>query len=138
MSLIKHTSTIAGFTLLSRLFGFVRDILLARVLGAGLAGDAYQLAFTLPNTFRRLFAEGAFSVAFVPMYSRKLAGENGEADAAQFADDVISVFIWILLAFSALAMIAMPITIPYEHPPIVNRRGPRRVSSKSRFELQVL
>ncbi len=111
MSLLKHTSTIAGFTLLSRIFGFVRDILLARVLGAGLAGDAYQLAFTLPNTFRRLFAEGAFSVAFVPMYSRKLAGENGEEEAAQFADDVISVFIWILLGFSALAMIAMPVIV---------------------------
>jgi putative peptidoglycan lipid II flippase len=85
--------------------------LLARVLGAGLAGDAYQLAFTLPNTFRRLFAEGAFSVAFVPMYSRKLEGEDGEANAAQFADDVLSVFIWILLGFSALAMIAMPIIV---------------------------
>ena len=111
MSLLKHTSTIAGFTLLSRIFGFVRDILLARVLGAGLAGDAYQLAFTLPNTFRRLFAEGAFSVAFVPMYSRKLAGENGEEEAARFADDVLSVFIWVLLGFSALAMIAMPIIV---------------------------
>ncbi|HEX4873798.1 MAG TPA: lipid II flippase MurJ, partial [Sphingorhabdus sp.] len=61
MSLLRHTSTIAGFTIISRIFGFIRDILLARVLGAGLAGDAYQLAFTLPNTFRRLFAEGAFS-----------------------------------------------------------------------------
>lgn len=111
MSLLKHTSTIAGFTLLSRIFGFVRDILLARVLGAGLAGDAYQLAFTLPNTFRRLFAEGAFSVAFVPMYSRKLAGEDGEVKAAQFANDVISVFIWVLLGFSALAMIAMPLIV---------------------------
>lgn len=111
MSLLKATSTIAGFTLLSRIFGFLRDILLARVLGAGLAGDAYQLAFTLPNTFRRLFAEGAFSVAFVPMYSRKLAGEGGEADAAQFADDVLSVFIWILLGFSALAMLAMPVIV---------------------------
>lgn len=111
MSLLKHTSTIAGFTLLSRLFGFVRDILLARVLGAGLAGDAYQLAFTLPNTFRRLFAEGAFSVAFVPMYSRRLAGDGGEKEAAQFADDVISVFIWVLLGFSALAMIAMPLIV---------------------------
>ncbi len=89
----------------------MRDILLARVLGAGLAGDAYQLAFTLPNTFRRLFAEGAFSVAFVPMYSRKLAGEGGEADAAQFADDVLSVFIWVLLGFSALAMLAMPFIV---------------------------
>jgi putative peptidoglycan lipid II flippase len=111
MSLIKHTSTIAGFTIISRVFGFVRDILLARVLGAGLAADAYQLAFTLPNTFRRLFAEGAFSVAFVPMYTRKLAGENGEDEAAGFADDVLSVFIWILLGFSALAMIIMPVIV---------------------------
>ncbi len=111
MSLIKNTSTIAGFTVVSRIFGFIRDMLLARVLGAGLAADAYQLAFTLPNTFRRLFAEGAFSVAFVPMYSRKLAGENGEEEAAQFADDVLSVFIWVLLGFSALAMLAMPIIV---------------------------
>jgi putative peptidoglycan lipid II flippase len=110
-ALIKHTSTIAGFTVISRIFGFVRDMLLARVLGAGLAADAYQLAFTLPNTFRRLFAEGAFSVAFVPMYSRKLAGENGEAEAAKFADDVLSVFIWVLLVFSAVAMLAMPLIV---------------------------
>jgi putative peptidoglycan lipid II flippase len=110
-ALIRHTSTIAGFTVISRIFGFVRDMLLARVLGAGLAADAYQLAFTLPNTFRRLFAEGAFSVAFVPMYSRKLAGEDGEAEAAKFANDVLSVFLWVLLGFSALAMIAMPLIV---------------------------
>lgn len=108
MSLVKHVGTIGGLTLVSRLFGFVRDMLLARVLGAGLAADAWQLAFTLPNTFRRLFAEGAFSVAFVPMYSRKLAGEDGEAEAARFADDVLAVFLWVLLVFSALAMMAMP------------------------------
>jgi putative peptidoglycan lipid II flippase len=107
-SLVKGVGTIGAFTIVSRVFGFVRDMLLARVLGAGLASDAYQLAFTLPNTFRRLFAEGAFSVAFVPMYARKLSGEGGEADAAEFADDVLSVFIWVLLVFSALAMIAMP------------------------------
>ena len=107
MSLIKHTSTIAGFTVISRIFGFVRDMILARVLGAGLAADAYQLAFTLPNTFRRLFAEGAFSVAFVPMYTRKLGEEDGEANAAKFADDVLSVFIWVLLGFSAIAMLGM-------------------------------
>jgi putative peptidoglycan lipid II flippase len=59
MSLIRSTSVIGGLTLVSRVFGFVRDMLLARVLGAGLAADAYQLAFRLPNTFRRLFAEGA-------------------------------------------------------------------------------
>ncbi len=128
-ALIRHTSTIAGFTVISRIFGFVRDMVLARVLGAGLAADAYQLAFTLPNTFRRLFAEGAFSVAFVPMYSRKLAGEDGEAEAAKFANDVLSVFIWVLLAFSALAMIAMG--------PIVYGLASEYQSVPGKFELSV-
>ena len=109
-SLIKNVGTIGGLTMVSRVFGFARDMLLARVLGAGLAADAFQLAFTLPNTFRRLFAEGAFSVAFVPMYSRALHGSEGggEAAAAKFADDVLSVFLWVLLAFAAVMMIAMP------------------------------
>ena len=107
-SLVKSVGTIGGLTMVSRVFGFARDMLLARVLGAGLAADAFQLAFTLPNTFRRLFAEGAFSVAFVPMYSRALHGEGGEAAAAKFADDVLSVFLWVLLAFSTIMMIAMP------------------------------
>jgi putative peptidoglycan lipid II flippase len=111
MSLIKNVGTIGGLTAISRVFGFARDMLLARVLGAGLVGDAFQLAFTLPNTFRRLFAEGAFSVAFVPMYSRALHGHDGkpgsEAAAEQFAGDVLSVFLWVLLAFSAVCMVAM-------------------------------
>lgn len=108
MSLLKNVGTIGGLTAISRVFGFVRDMLLARVLGAGLAADAFQLAFTLPNTFRRLFAEGAFSVAFVPMYSRALHGPDGEAAAEKFAGDVLAVFVWVLLGFSAVAMIAMP------------------------------
>jgi len=107
-SLVKNVGTIGGLTMVSRIFGFARDMLLARVLGAGLAADAFQLAFTLPNTFRRLFAEGAFSVAFVPMYSRALHGEGGEEAAEKFADDVLSVFLWALFAFSAIMMIAMP------------------------------
>ena len=107
MSLLKNVGTIGGLTAVSRVFGFVRDMLLARVLGAGLAADAFQLAFTLPNTFRRLFAEGAFSVAFVPMYSRALHGEDGEAAAERFASDVLAVFVWVLLGFSAIAMFAM-------------------------------
>lgn len=108
MGLVRNVGTIGGLTALSRVFGFARDILLARVLGAGMAADAFQLAFVLPNTFRRLFAEGAFSVAFVPMYTRTLAGEGGEEAADRFASDVLSVFVWVLLGFSALAMIAMP------------------------------
>jgi putative peptidoglycan lipid II flippase len=112
MSLVRHVGTIGGLTAISRVFGFARDMLLARVLGAGLAADAFQLAFTLPNTFRRLFAEGAFSVAFVPLYSRALHGTDdqpGSEEAAEkFADDVLSVFVWVLLAFSALCMVFMP------------------------------
>lgn len=106
MSLVRNVGTIGGLTAVSRVFGFVRDMLLARVLGAGLAADAFQLAFVLPNTFRRLFAEGAFSVAFVPMYTRALGG--GEAAAERFAADVLAVFVWVLLGFSAIAMLAMP------------------------------
>ncbi len=112
MSLLRNVGTIGGLTAVSRVFGFARDILLARILGAGLAADAFQLAFTLPNTFRRLFAEGAFSVAFVPLYSRALHGSDGqpgsEEAAERFASDVLSVFVWVLLGFTALCMITMP------------------------------
>lgn len=108
MSLVKSVGTIGGLTAISRVFGFARDMMMARVVGAGLVADAFQLAFTLPNTFRRLFAEGAFSVAFVPMYSRALHGEGGEEAANHFANDVLSVFVWVLLGFSALAMVFMP------------------------------
>ncbi|HEX4846624.1 MAG TPA: murein biosynthesis integral membrane protein MurJ, partial [Novosphingobium sp.] len=107
MSLVKSVGTIGGLTAISRVFGFARDMLLARMLGAGLAADAFQLAFTLPNTFRRLFAEGAFSVAFVPMYSRALHSEGGAEEANRFANDVLAVFVWVLLGFSALCMVAM-------------------------------
>ncbi|MFZ1743949.1 MAG: murein biosynthesis integral membrane protein MurJ, partial [Pontixanthobacter sp.] len=109
MSLLKNVGTIGGLTAVSRVFGFARDMLVARILGAGLAADAWQLAFTLPNTFRRLFAEGAFSVAFVPMYTRKLGeGNVGEAEAEKFANDVLAVFVWVLLGFSAICMLVMP------------------------------
>lgn len=111
MSLARNVGTIGGLTAVSRVFGFVRDMLLARVLGAGLAADAFQLAFVLPNTFRRLFAEGAFSVAFVPMYTRVLASEGGEDAAERFATNVLAVFVWVLLAFSATAMLAMPLIV---------------------------
>ncbi|HEU4651509.1 MAG TPA: murein biosynthesis integral membrane protein MurJ [Croceibacterium sp.] len=107
-SLVRNVGTIGGLTAVSRVFGFARDMITARVLGAGLAADAWQLAFILPNTFRRLFAEGAFSVAFVPMYTRALHGDGGEEAADRFAGDVLSVFVWVLLGFSALAMLAMP------------------------------
>src|SRR5690606_34135977 len=108
MNLLKSTGTIAGLTFVSRIFGFVRDIMLARVLGAGAAADAWQLAFQLPNIFRRLFAEGAFSAAFVPLFNRKLEDDEGRNAAQNFAVDVLSVFVPILLVFTAIMMLAMP------------------------------
>ncbi|MGH8642163.1 MAG: lipid II flippase MurJ, partial [Burkholderiales bacterium] len=66
MSLLKTLATVSGMTLISRILGFVRDLVIARVFGAGFATDAFFIAFKLPNLLRRLFAEGAFSQAFVP------------------------------------------------------------------------
>jgi putative peptidoglycan lipid II flippase len=106
MSLLRNVGTIGGLTLVSRVFGFARDILLARVLGAGGVADAWQLAFQLPNLFRRLFAEGAFASAFVPLFNRHMtAGEN---EAKRFAGEVLAVLLPILVAFGAVMMLAMP------------------------------
>jgi putative peptidoglycan lipid II flippase len=110
VNLLKSTGIIGGMTLISRIFGFVRDMMLSRLLGASAVGDAWQLAFQLPNIFRRLFAEGAFSAAFVPLFNRKAAedGESGHAAAQRFSNEVLSVFIPILLIFSAIMIALMP------------------------------
>ncbi|QZH75752.1 MAG: murein biosynthesis integral membrane protein MurJ [Erythrobacter sp.] len=108
MSLLRNVGTIGGLTLVSRVFGFARDILLARVLGAGGVGDAWQLAFQLPNIFRRLFAEGAFASAFVPLFNRRMTKEGDISEAREFAAAVMAVLIPILILFSAIALIAMP------------------------------
>lgn len=116
MSLLKNVGTIGGLTAVSRVFGFVRDVLIARVLGATAMGDAWQLAFMLPNIFRRLFAEGAFASAFVPLFNRRMK-ENGDLSEAQnFATSVLSVLLPILIVFGAVAMIAMPWVIEFFAP----------------------
>ncbi|MDP5103192.1 MAG: murein biosynthesis integral membrane protein MurJ, partial [Erythrobacter sp.] len=89
-----------------RVFGFARDILLARVLGAGGVADAWQLAFQLPNLFRRLFAEGAFASAFVPLFNRHMAEDDSAA--RRFAGEVLAVLLPILVLFGAVMMLAMP------------------------------
>jgi len=97
--------------MVSRIAGFVRDMLLARILGPGMAADSFFVAFQLPNIFRRLFAEGAFAAAFVPLFSRKL-GKDGElGDAERFSSEVVSVFVPVLILFVALFEIAMPAII---------------------------
>lgn len=106
MSLLKNVGTIGGLTAVSRVFGFVRDIMLARVLGAGGVADAWQLAFQLPNLFRRLFAEGAFASAFVPLFNRHMT--QGEDEARRFASQVLAILLPILVVFGSVMMIAMP------------------------------
>ena len=108
MSLLKNVGTIGGLTMVSRFFGFARDMLLARALGAGGVGDAWQLAFQLPNIFRRLFAEGAFASAFVPLFNGRMAGKEDLSDARRFAEEVLAFLIPVLIVFGALALIAMP------------------------------
>ena len=76
MNLIKSTSTFSFFTLISRIFGYLRDVLIAIFLGSGPLADAFFVAFRIPNTFRRLFSEGTFNAAFVPSYSGELV--NGK------------------------------------------------------------
>ncbi len=107
MSLLKSAATVGGFTLISRLFGFVRDQLIAFTLGTGYVAEAFFVAQRLPNLFRALFAEGAFNNAFVPQFARKVEGE-GEDKAFGFARDVLSVLANWMLLFCAVAMIFMP------------------------------
>lgn len=108
MSLLKHVGTIGGLTMVSRVAGMAREMIFARVLGANAVTDAWFQAFIIPNVFRRLFAEGAFSAAFVPMFSKRLHGDGGIEDARSFSDDVLSVFLPVLIALCAIMMLAMP------------------------------
>jgi putative peptidoglycan lipid II flippase len=103
--LVAGILTVGVWTLLSRVMGFVRDILIAAYLGSGPVAEAFVVAFSLPNMFRRFFAEGAFNMAFVPMFSKKL--EGGE-DAERFASDAFSGLSAVLILFSLFAILAMP------------------------------
>ena len=108
MNLWKTTGTIGGLTMVSRVLGFAREMIFARILGAGMAADAFALAFLIPNLFRRLFGEGAFSSGFVPLFSQRLNGEGGLEEARRFAEEVLAVFLPILIAITLLFMIFMP------------------------------
>ena len=112
MSLLKNVGTIGSLTMVSRIAGMAREMIFSRVLGANAVTDAWFQAFIIPNVFRRLFAEGAFSAAFVPMFSKRLHGrdtmEEGLDDARSFSNAVLSVFLPVLILLTALFEIAMP------------------------------
>ncbi len=107
MKTLKAFFTVSFFTLLSRIAGFVRDVLMASIVGTGPVASAFLVAFKLPNFFRKLFAEGAFNAAFVPLYSGTLE-EEGKQAARDFADVIFTRLLLVLLLFSIMVIIAMP------------------------------
>ncbi len=110
MSLLRAVATVGGFTMMSRVLGFVRDVIVAAVLGAGPLADAFFVAFKLPNFLRRLFAEGAFNAGFVPLFARTLEGE-GREEAKRFAEEAQAVQLTVLLIVVLAAWLFMPAVI---------------------------
>jgi len=108
--MIERILTVGGFTLVSRLTGFVRDMVLAYFLGAGLANDAFVVAWRLPNHFRAIFAEGAFNAAFVPAYARIYAQQGGEA-VRLFADRIFTLMVAVQAVLMAAALAFMPFVV---------------------------
>src|SRR6201990_3085870 len=111
MNLARSLGSVGGMTLLSRVLALVRDTLQATYVGASFASDAFFVAFRLPNMFRALFAEGAFSAAFIPMFNRKV-GEKGELSAGvALAEAALAVLLPILAIFTIVMLIAAwPVT----------------------------
>src|SRR5260370_9139960 len=107
MALLRSVATVGSSRLVSRVFGFIRDILTAAILGAGPVADAFFVAQRLPNLFRSLFAEGSFSAALVPLASGALA-EGGRPALRSFAEEAFAVLFAVLLAFVLIGEILMP------------------------------
>ena len=109
MNLVKSTGTFGFFTIISRLLGYLRDILIAVFLGTGVLADAFFVAFRIPNTFRRLFAEGTFNAAFVPSYTSELAKNRLKANI--FANEIFNLLFLGLFFLVLVIEIFMPIFI---------------------------
>jgi len=106
MNLLKSTGTFGFYTIISRLLGYLRDILIAIFLGTGMLADAFFVAFRIPNTFRRLFAEGTFNAAFVPSYSSEIT--KGKKQSNKFANDIFNLLFLGLLFLTIIIEIFMP------------------------------
>ena len=115
--------------MISRVLGFVRDVLIAALLGTGPIAESFVIAFRIPNLFRRLFGEGAFNAAFVPLFAKRLESE-GEEGARKFANEALAGLLFVLLIFSALAEIFMPALAYIQAPGFAN--------DGEKFELTVL
>ena len=128
MNLLRTLATVSSMTLLSRVLGYVRDVLIARVFGAGLATDAFFVAFRIPNLLRRLFAEGAFSQAFVPILA-EVRNREGPAETRSLVDSVSTALFLALLATAAAGMALAPLVVYVSAPGFAAEPG--------KFELTV-
>jgi putative peptidoglycan lipid II flippase len=129
MKLYRAFATVGGLTMVSRILGFARDILIAATLGSGAVADAFFVAFRFPNLFRRLFGEGAFNSAFVPLFAGHLEGEGREA-ARKFAEEALAGLVFVLVLLTAIAQIAMPI--------LMLGLAPGFAATPEKFDLAVL
>ncbi len=130
MSMLKNFATVGGATMLSRVLGFARDVMIAAFIGAGPVADAFFVAFRLPNLFRRLFAEGAFNSAFIPLFARAVEEGGDKEGARRFAGEILAALFWALLLVCAFAEIAMPV--------LVWALAPGFGDDPSKFDLTVL
>jgi putative peptidoglycan lipid II flippase len=128
MTLARNVTTVGGATLLSRLLGFLRDMLIAAALGAGALSDAYFTAFALPNLFRRLLAEGALNAAFVPVWLR-IRHERGSDDARRFGESILGI---IMLGLGLIALLGVVLA-----PEVVRMLAPGFAPGSERFILAV-
>lgn len=128
MKLYRAFATVGGLTLVSRILGFMRDIAMAALLGAGPIAQAFVVAFRFPNLFRRWFGEGAFNAAFVPLFTKRLAGEGPEP-ARAFASEAMSGLAYVLVLLSVVAIGAMPF--------LMYALAPGFASDPAKFDLAV-
>ena len=126
MNLLSSTSVFSFFTLISRVLGYIRDILIAVTLGATVYADAFFVAFRLPNTFRRLFAEGTFNAAFIPSYTSQKVKSNKESK--KFADEVLTLL--------TLALLFIVFVVEIFAPYIVYLIAPGFYSDIEKFDLR--
>jgi len=125
MNLVKSTGTFGFYTIISRLLGYLRDVLIAIFLGTSFLADAFFVAFRIPNTFRRLFAEGTFNSAFVPSYTSELVKNKSRSN--KFANDVFNLLFLALFFLVLIIEIFMPI--------FVGLIAPGFVEDTKKFEL---
>ncbi len=126
--LLKSSISVSAMTFLSRILGFVRDVIIARIFGASLVADAFFIAFKIPNFLRRLFAEGAFSLAFVPIFA-EYKEQRGEAEVKRLADGVAASLGLILLVVTVVGVLAAPLLVMIFAPGFIGNEG--------KFELAV-